>query len=370
MQRDRRAFIRLCGIVVGISVCLQYDLKSNDAILIEEKHESIYDYIKEKYEVTYVAGGAAQNAARCAQYILPEKSTAYLGCVGDDDLADQLRKANEREGLRSVYQVDKETPTGCCAVVITGHERSLVTRLGAAEKFNKSHLSTSEAKEITSNAKFFYMGGFFLTHGSESGLQVAKQAKEQGVPFSLNLSAPFIPQFFKDQLDSILPYASLVIGNESEAEAYAESHNLGTKDLAKVAQSIADFDSQLSSPRTVIITHGANETIMTTSKGSPKMFAVNKVNPNDIVDTNGAGDAFAGGVLGALVLGKSIDEAIDAGHKLGAMCIGQVGPCLKFRELAVGSEKENAANHHFPSKQPRKRFSKGTYSTLLSSQHA
>ncbi|UZJ51002.1 hypothetical protein CBS101457_000322 [Exobasidium rhododendri] len=314
-------------------VLKKYDLKPNDAILIEEKHASIYDYIKEKYSVTYVAGGAAQNAARCAQYVLPAKSTAYLGCVGDDDLADQLRKANEKEGLRSVYQVDKATPTGSCAVVITGHERSLVTRLGAAEKFNKDHLSTPEAKEVIKNAKYFYMGGFFVTHGAESGLQVAKQAKEQGVPFSLNLSAPFIAQFFKSQLDSIIPYASLVIGNESEADAYSDAHELGTKDLKQIAQHIADFESELKTPRTVIITQGANETIVTTTKGQSRTFSIKKVDPNDIIDTNGAGDAFAGGVLGALVLGKSIEEAIDVGHKLGSMCITQVGPCLKFREL-------------------------------------
>jgi adenosine kinase len=310
-------------------------LKANDAILVDAEQESIFEYVKEKYEVTYVAGGAAQNAARCAQYVLPEKSTAYLGCVGSDDLADQLRKANEREGLRSLYQVDKELPTGSCAVVITGQERSLATRLGAAEKFNKSHLETSEVKEAISKAKYFYMGGFFLTHGSESGLILAKQAKEQGVPFSLNLSAPFIPQFFKDQLDSVLPYTSLVIGNESEAEAYAESHGLSDKyDLASIAQSIADFESQLPKghSRMVILTNGSKATVMTQTNGQPKTYPVNKVDPSDIIDTNGAGDAFAGGVLGALVLGKSIDEAIDAGHQLGAMCIGQVGPCLKFRE--------------------------------------
>lgn len=151
-------------------------------------------------------------------------------------------------------------------------------------------------------------------------------------PFSINLSAPFIPQFFKDQLDSVLPYTSLVIGNESEAEAYAESHNLGTKDLKEIAQAIAKFTSQLSTPRTVVITHGAKETIVVQgTAGQPKTYAVNKVNPSDIVDTNGAGDAFAGGLLGALILGKSIDDAVEVGHKLGAICIGQSGPTLKFR---------------------------------------
>jgi adenosine kinase len=44
----------------------KYGLKSNDAILAEEKHMPIYEDIVANSEVTYVAGGAAQNAARAA----------------------------------------------------------------------------------------------------------------------------------------------------------------------------------------------------------------------------------------------------------------------------------------------------------------
>jgi len=40
----------------------------------------------------------------------------------------------------------------------------------------------------------------------------------------MNLSAPFIPQFFKAQVDEILPFVDVLIGNESEAQAYADSH--------------------------------------------------------------------------------------------------------------------------------------------------
>lgn len=147
--------------------------------------------------------------------------------------------------------------------------------------------------------------------------------------FSLNLSAPFIPQFFKAQLDSVLPYAQLVFGNETEAEAYAESHELGTKDLTKIAQAIADFPNETGKPRHVVITHGAEPTILATSGGSaPQTIPTPKV--ENIVDTNGAGDAFAGGVLGAVLSGKTIEEAIPIGQKLGGMCIGEVGPILRF----------------------------------------
>jgi adenosine kinase len=47
----------------------------------------------------------------------------YVGAVGDDDLAEQLKEANKREGLDQVYQVKKGEKTGACAVIITGHLR-------------------------------------------------------------------------------------------------------------------------------------------------------------------------------------------------------------------------------------------------------
>jgi sugar/nucleoside kinase (ribokinase family) len=57
------------------------------------------------------------------QYVLPPNSVVYTGCVGDDDLAEQLRAANKREGLHEAYYVSKGEQTGACAVVITGHDR-------------------------------------------------------------------------------------------------------------------------------------------------------------------------------------------------------------------------------------------------------
>jgi adenosine kinase len=42
------------------------------------------------------------------------------------------------------------------------------------------------------------------------------------------------------------------------------------------------------------------------------------------VDTNAAGDAFAGGFLGAFGMGRSLDVCVETGHRLAAMCVGQV----------------------------------------------
>ncbi|EGN93728.1 hypothetical protein SERLA73DRAFT_163464 [Serpula lacrymans var. lacrymans S7.3] len=323
----------------GEELLKKYDLKANDAILAEEKHTPIYDEVVANYKVTYVAGGASQNAARGAAYILPPNSVVYTGCVGDDELAEQLKAANKREGLQEAYLVKKGEKTGACAVVITGHHRSLVTTLRAAEKFEQSHLSSSAIAPLVDAAKVFYVEGFFLTHGVESVLEVAKKASNASKVFVLNLSAPFISQFFGAQLQQVIPHTDIIIGNESEAEAWGSANGVpDSKDLPAIAKALASLPkSNASRPRIVIFTQGPHSTIVVSSAepDSPKTYGVNAIPSDQIVDTNGAGDAFAGGFLGAFVAGKPLDECIEVGHKMGAMCVQLVGPQYKWPKVQV-----------------------------------
>lgn len=132
-------------------------------------------------------------------------------------------------------------------LILLHSRRSLVTTLRAAEKFDIAHLSTPEIVKLIDGAKFFYVGGFFLTHGTASALALAQKsfAANKVCPtftpfekwsranscilhetFAINLSAPFIPQFFGDNLKQILPYSDIVIGNESEAASWAQANDI------------------------------------------------------------------------------------------------------------------------------------------------
>lgn len=325
----------------GEKLLEKYGLKANDAILAEEKHNPIYDeVVKVKdYKVTYVAGGAAQNAARGAAYVLPPKSVVYTGCVGDDDLAEQLKAANAREGLDEVYQVKKGEKTGACAVVITGHHRSLVTTLRIAEKFDQSHLESPEVAPLIEAAQVFYVEGYFLTHGTSIVEWLSKKVSAANKTFALNLSAPFIAQFFTQNLKSVLPYTDILIGNESEAEAWATATEYpGDKtDLEGIAKAVAGYEkANKDRPRVVVFTQGAKSTFLVSgSEKKVQVFPVTALKDEEIVDTNGAGDAFAGGFLGAYVAGKNLEECVLAGHKLGGMCVGQVGPQYKWPKVQV-----------------------------------
>jgi sugar/nucleoside kinase (ribokinase family) len=122
--------------------------------------------------------------------------------------------------------------------LVNGGERSLVANLAAANTFTASHLDTSEAQTMIQRAKIFYITGFFLTVSVDAILTIAKHSVEHSKIFAMNLSAPFLIQFFGDQLASAMPYTDFVFGNESEAAEYGKAKDYGD-DIRTVALKIA-----------------------------------------------------------------------------------------------------------------------------------
>jgi len=316
------------------SLLKKYDLEPNGAILAEDKHKPLYEELVD-YDPIYVAGGAAQNAARGAQYLLPSKSTIYFGCVGDDQFAEEMRSAAANEGLTVDYLVNKDYPTGTCGVIITGHNRSLIANLSAAEHYSESkHLDLPQKWKIVENAEYYYVGGFFLTVSPSSILKIANHAAENNKAFIMNISAPYLCKFFKKSMSEVVPYWDIIIGNETEAEAFATSEGWETKDFKEIATKIAQLPKiNTNRQRIAIITCGADSTIVGYQDGTVKEYSIIPVEEKEIVDTNGAGDAFVGGFLSQYVQGKSIDECIDTGHWLANINIKLVGPTFPKEKI-------------------------------------
>jgi hypothetical protein len=52
--------------------------------------------------------------------------------------------------------------------------------LRVAEKFEKSHLSSPEVASLITDAKFYYVEGYFLTHGVESAVELSSKSAAAG----------------------------------------------------------------------------------------------------------------------------------------------------------------------------------------------
>eukprot|EP01108_Squamamoeba_japonica_P002516 TRINITY_DN2210_c0_g1_i3.p1 TRINITY_DN2210_c0_g1~~TRINITY_DN2210_c0_g1_i3.p1 ORF type:complete len:378 (-),score=220.30 TRINITY_DN2210_c0_g1_i3:388-1455(-) len=322
----------------------KYGLEPSNAILAEEKHMPLYAEMVKDYDVQYVPGGSALNTVRAANWLLGDKAhTGYFGSVGKDDNADILKHEANKEGVFTHFCVDDSKPTGTCAALITDHKRSLVANLAAAEAFKTEHVSSETAQAMLAKAKVLYVTAFFLTHSPDAAMELGKYAAEKNVPFVMNVSAPFLVQvpIFKERVLALFEYADYVFCNEHEAAALGEAMGWGA-DLGVVAQKTAALPKKNGArARRVIFTHGGEPAVLT-GGDSPNVtrHAVVPLADGELVDENGAGDAYVGGFLAGL----SLDEPIEKCFANAAYCAWTV---IRRHGCALPADKEAKEVHGF-----------------------
>ncbi|XP_072679764.1 adenosine kinase isoform X2 [Canis lupus baileyi] len=338
----------------------KYSLKPNDQILAEDKHKELFDELVKKFKVEYHAGGSTQNSIKVAQWMIqqPYKAATFFGCIGTDTFGEILKKKAAEAHVDAHYYEQNEQTTGTCAVCITGSNRSLVANLAAANCYKKEkHLDMDKNWTLVEKARVYYIAvlqsyhpsvlradllkpfsfltqGFFLTVSPESVLKVANHASENNRIFTLNLSAPFISQFYKESLMKVMPYIDILFGNETEAATFAREQGFETEDIKEIARKTQALPKvNQKRQRIVIFTQGREDTIMATvclslallAESEVTAFAVLDQDQKEIVDTNGAGDAFVGGFLSQLVSDKPLTECIRAGHYAASVIIRRTG---------------------------------------------
>ncbi|XP_036784499.1 adenosine kinase isoform X3 [Manis pentadactyla] len=277
----------------------KYSLKPNDQILAEDKHKELFDELVKKFKVEYHAGGSTQNSIKVAQWMIqqPHKIATFFGSIGIDKFGEILKKKAAEAHVDAYYYEQTEQPTGTCAVCITGDNRSLVANLAAANCYKKEkHLDMEKNWMLVEKARVYYIAGFFLTVSPESVLKVAHHASENNRIFTLNLSAPFISQFYKDSLMKIMPYIDILFGNETEAATFGREQGFeieDIKEIAKMTQALPKVN--LKRQRIVIFTQGREDTVVAT------------------------------GFLSQLITDKPLTECIRGGHYAASVIIRRTG---------------------------------------------
>jgi adenosine kinase len=293
----------------------KYGLEPGGIILAEDKHQPLFPEMAKRPGVQYIAGGATQNTIRVAQWMLQTPgATAYMGCVGQDEFAEKMKASCEKDGVKTCYMVDANTPTCSCAVLIEGIERSLCTNLMAANNFKVDHVQKPENLKIVKEAKLIYSAGFFITVSTDSMKLAAAEAAKSGAKYCMNLSAPFLMQVppFKAFIKEIMPLVDFLFCNETEALTYAETEGWDCTDIGFIATRLSLIPSSKGAHRTVVITQGCDPTIVAIN-GQVTQYPVIALPKEKLVDTNGAGDSYVGGFLAALSKGLPITECCKAG---------------------------------------------------------
>uniref|UniRef100_A0A8C2TFM4 Adenosine kinase n=1 Tax=Coturnix japonica TaxID=93934 RepID=A0A8C2TFM4_COTJA len=249
----------------------KYGLKPNDQILAEEKHKELFEELVKKFKVEYHAGGSTQNSVKVAQWMIqnPYKAATFFGCIGKDKFGEILKKKAEEAHVDAHYYEQSEEPTGTCAACITSDNRSLVANLAAANCYKKEkHLDLEKNWKLVEKAKVYYIA------------EAATFAREQGF----------------------------------------ETEDI--KEIARKTQALPKVNTKRQ--RIVVFTQGKDDTVLATENGVTT-FPVLVSDQSEIVDTNGAGDAFVGGFLSQLVYERPVTECIRAGHYAASVIIKRSG---------------------------------------------
>jgi adenosine kinase len=306
------------GAVVEKEFMDKYGVNPGDAMLAEEKHKPLYEELVKKYNCEYIAGGAAQNSIRVAQWMLQVPgATTYIGSVGNNDhVAKQMQKSVDSAGVKAHYMIDEQTPTGVCAVLVHKGERALVTRLDAANNYKDDHLAKPDTWKFVQQARFVYIEGYFLTVSPAAIMRLAKHCTAENKTFMMNVSAPFLVQVpdFLNAFKEAMPYVDVLFGNETEAMEFAKAFELNASTVQEAALKASKLQKQSGAQcRTVVFTQGKDATVIA-HNGKVYEFPVIPLPDEKVVDTNGAGDAFVGGFLSQFITGKSLHECCRAGN--------------------------------------------------------
>lgn len=267
-------------------------------------------------------------------------------------------------GLHVEYHVDTTTPTGKCGVVITDNHRTMCTHLAAANNYKITHLQQPHIWSLVTSTSVYYVGGYHLTVCPPAALALGKHAAEENKVFMLSLSAGFVPQFFKDQVAELMPYCDYVFGNENEVKTWGESQGHGSdKTMQEYSKLMASGPEKVNKKRArvVICTQGTDDTIVAIAEPGKevqvKEYSVPVIEKEKINDTNGAGDAFAGGFCAGVVQGKTLEECIAMGHWLARLSLQELGPSYAFPFFLL----LHLPNRPETDRYPRYPFPKQTY---------
>jgi ribokinase len=255
--------------------------------------------------IRFHGGGSAANTAVWLGRAGVE--SVLVGRVGDDErgraAVDELRAA----GVDAQLAVDPELPTGTCVVLVgPDGERTMAPDAGANDALTETDL----ADELLASVDHLHVAGYaLLRSGSRPAARAAiARAVERGITVSVDpSSAALLSPEFLDWARG----AGLLLPNADEARMLS-----GERDPERAGRSLASRFGE------VVVTLGADGALWTGGGASVRAEAVPV---DDAVDSTGAGDAFAAGLLAARLDGAGPEEALAAAVRLAAEAVTRPG---------------------------------------------
>lgn len=270
-------------------------------LIDEDKHHELLDGLQQSFGLKKRTGGgsAANTVVSIAQF----GAKAYYACkVANDEFGQFYREDLSAAGVdNGLDRLNAEGVTGKCMVMVTPDaERTMNTFLGITSDFSADEVHMDELRD----SKYLYVEGYLVTSdvSRNAVLEARKVAREAGVKMAYTFSDPSMVTYFKDGVDEVIgDGVDVLFCNEEEAMVYSGADSME----AAVATLIQKTNK-------LVVTLGPEGALVANADGSQVRVPTQKV---EAIDTNGAGDMFAGAFMYGLTQGMSDEQAATLANR-------------------------------------------------------
>lgn len=255
------------------------------------------------------SGGSAANT--CAVAAALGARVGFLGKVAADQLGQVFAHDIKAAGVHfPTAPLASGAPTARCLILVTPDgQRTMNTFLGACVTFGPADVDAAEV----ARAKVVYLEGYlFDPPAAQAAFRAAaKAAHAAGRKVALTLSDPFCVGRHRDAFRAfVAEECDILFANEAEILALYETDDFEVA-AKRVAQDVEIAALTRSEHGSVILSGGQRHVV--------------PAQPTKVVDTTGAGDAYAAGFLAAWTMGKPLAEAGRWGSIAAAEVISHYG---------------------------------------------
>jgi sugar/nucleoside kinase (ribokinase family) len=232
---------------------------------------------------------------------------AYVGKVRNDDLGEVFSHDLRAMGVHfdTLADTDGASTARCLVLVSPDAQRTMNTYLGACANLTSSDIDPS----LVQSSAIIYLEGYLFDPpaAKQAFRKAARIARDAGRKVALSLSDSFcVERHRSDFLQLISEHIDILFANEAEISALYETTDVST--AARLASKNASF---------VAVTLGAAGSLLLCGDDEVRVPA----EPLDhLVDTTGAGDLYAAGVLFGLSRGLSLRDC----GRYGSIAAGEI----------------------------------------------
>jgi len=282
-------------------------------LVSHEQQDQLLQTLTDKAGLRKRSGGGS--AANTLYALSQFGGRAYFaGKVANDETGDFYVEQLGHHNIETNLGVDRDHgTTGRCLVMVSPDaERTMHTYLGVSAEVSREAID----RDAIGSSEYVYIEGYLVTspQAKEAVIELKQIARELGVKTAMTFSDPSMVEYFTDAVADVLgDGVDLLFCNEQEALLWTDEDDF-TAACKKLQQHARQF----------AVTRGARGAVLYDGTDYVHIDAHNV----KAIDTNGAGDMFAGAFLYAITAGHDFATAGTLASLASATTVTSFGPRL------------------------------------------